>query len=128
MHDGYYVTSRNPQELFGFVFKDCRLTAGPEAKKCWLARIDTGRFPFSAAAFLNCRMGAHIPEAGWQVTGDDRSRLRFLEYRTTDLEGRPLDVSRRHPASRQLTAAEAAELADPNLVLTAKDQWKPGGS
>jgi pectin methylesterase-like acyl-CoA thioesterase len=125
MHDGYYVTSRNPADQFGFVFSKCKLTAAPGVKKNWLARIGTDRFPGSAVAFLSCRMGEHIPAAGWQVTGNDQAGLRFYEFQSTALDGKPLDVSQRHPASRQITAAEAAELADPNKVLAARDTWKP---
>jgi pectin methylesterase-like acyl-CoA thioesterase len=125
MHDGYYITSRNPADQFGFVFSRCKLTAAPGVKKNWLARIGTDRFPGSAVAFLNCQMGEHIPAAGWQVTGNDQAGLRFYEFQSTTLDGQPLDVSQRHPASRQITAAEAAELADPNKVLATRDTWKP---
>ncbi|MEY4388087.1 MAG: hypothetical protein RLY20_3370 [Verrucomicrobiota bacterium] len=125
MHDGYYVTSRNPADKFGFVFASCRLTAAPEVKKNWLARIGTDRFAGSAVAFINCAMGEHIPAAGWQISGTDTARLRFLEFNSTKLDGKLLDVSQRHPASRQLTAAEAAELGDANKVLAARDTWKP---
>ena len=125
MHDGYYVTSRNPADRFGFVFSRCKLTAAPEVKKNWLARIGTDRFPDSAIAFINCQMGPHIPAAGWQITGTDTARLRFLEFNSTALDGKPLDVSQRHAASRQLTADEAAELSDANRVLAARDAWRP---
>ena len=125
LHDGYYVTSRNPPDLFGFVFASCKLTAAPDVKKNWLARIETGRFPGSAVAFINCQMGTHIPPAGWQITGNDQSRLRFFEFQSTTADGKPVDVSQRHAASRQLTAAEAAELSDANKVLASRDTWKP---
>lgn len=125
MHDGYYVTSRNPLDQFGFVFSKCKLTAAPEVKKNWLARIETGRFPGSAVAFINCQMGAHIPAAGWQVAGNNQSRLRFYEYKSTSLEGAPLDVSQRHKASRQISGTEAEELSEPNKVLASHDAWKP---
>lgn len=125
MHDGYYVTSRNPQDKFGFVFANCKLTAAPDVKKNWLARIETGRFPDSAVAFINCQMGPHIPAAGWVVTGTNTNHLRFLEFNSTTPDGQPLDVSQRHTASRQLTAAEATELSDANKVLTSRDTWKP---
>jgi len=125
MHDGYYVTSRNPPDQFGFVFSNCQLTAAPGVKRNWLARIATDRFPGSAVAFLHCRMGDHIPAAGWQIRGEDQERLRFYEFESRTLEGQPLDVSERHPASRQITAAEAADLADPNKVLGATDAWQP---
>ena len=40
-HDGYIVQSRNPPGKPGYVFLNCKLTAGPEVKKSWLARIET---------------------------------------------------------------------------------------
>ncbi|HEU5071471.1 MAG TPA: pectinesterase family protein [Verrucomicrobiae bacterium] len=125
MHDGYYVTSRNPEDQFGFVFSHCRLTAAPDVKRNWLARIGTDRFPGSAVAFLNCQMAPHIPAAGWQIRGEDRAHLRLYEFNSTTLDGRPLDVSQRNPASRQLSRAEAAALSDPNQVLACQDHWKP---
>lgn len=125
VHDGYYVTSRNPPDQFGFVFSNCALTAAPDVKRNWLARIATDRFPGSAVAFLDCRMGGHIPAAGWLITGDEQGRLRFYEFNSTTLGGKPVDVSQRHPASRQLSASEAAELSDPNKVLAGQDDWKP---
>jgi len=125
LHDGYYVTSRNPLDQFGFVFANCKLTAAPDVKKNWLARISTDRFPGSAVAFINCQMGAHIPAAGWQITGTDTARLRFLEFNSTTLDGKPFDISQRHSTSRQITAAEAAELSDPNKVLASRDTWTP---
>ena len=125
LHDGYLVTSRNPADKFGFVFSNCTLTAAPGVKQNWLARIETGRFPDSAVAFINCRMGPHIPAIGWLVTGGDSSRLRFWEFNSTSLDGKPLDTGKRHAASRQLTAAEAAEWSDPNRVLAESDTWQP---
>jgi pectin methylesterase-like acyl-CoA thioesterase len=125
VHDGYYVTSRNPADQFGFVFANCKLTAAAGVKQNWLARIGTERFPDSAVAFLNCQLGAHIPAAGWLITGPAEHRLRFYEFNSRTLDGAPLDVSQRHPASRQLTSAEAAELADANRVLAARDTWRP---
>lgn len=70
-------------------------------------------------------MGPHVPPAGWLVTGTDVSGLRFGEFESTDLEGKPLDVSRRDRASRQLSPEEAAALADPARVLGGHDGWKP---
>jgi hypothetical protein len=68
-------------------------------------------------------VGPHISPEGWTVTGDaDTSGLRFLEYRSTDLSGALLNVSRRHPASRQLDATQAAALRDRANVLGG---WDP---
>jgi pectin methylesterase-like acyl-CoA thioesterase len=125
MHDGYCVTSRNPADQFGFVFSNCKLTAAPGVKQNWLARIESSRFPGSTVAFINCQMGPHIPAAGWLITGNDVGRLRFLEFNSTTLDGKPLDVNQRHPAARQLAPSEAAELSDLNKVLAARDTWPP---
>ncbi|MDQ3622489.1 MAG: pectinesterase family protein, partial [Verrucomicrobiota bacterium] len=108
LHDGYYVQARNAAGRTGYVFIDCRLTAAPGVQKCWLARIEADRFPASHVAFLNCRMGSHIPAAGWLVTGGHGSPLRFHEFQSTGPGGEPLDLSHRHPVSSRLDAAEAS--------------------
>lgn len=124
MHDGYIAQARNPASRAGYVFLDCRLTAAPEAKRVWLARIETGRFPASHVAFIRCAMGPHILPAGWQVTGPASERLRFEEFASTDLAGQPLDVSQRDTAGRQLTPEQAASAAAAK-ILTGNDGWNP---
>jgi pectin methylesterase-like acyl-CoA thioesterase len=115
MHDGYIVQARNPAGKQGYIFLDCKLTAGPETKSSWLARIEQNRFPASHVAFIRCQMGPHIPAAGWQVTGPDTSALRFEEFLSTDAGGKPLDVTQRLPSSRQLSKEDAAAyLSGPN--------------
>jgi Pectinesterase len=117
MRDGYVLQARNRPGKAGYVFVDCKFTAGPETKKSWLARIETGRFPASHIAFIRCEMGPHIPAAGWVVTGPGSPALRFEEYLSIDPAGKPLDVSQRHPQSRQLTAEQAAAQSDPVKFL-----------
>jgi pectin methylesterase-like acyl-CoA thioesterase len=126
VHNGYYVQARNPAERPGYVFFRCKLTAAPGVSKCLLARIDADRFPWSQAAFINCQMGAQVPPAGWEARGTNVSHLRFGEFHSTDAQGKAVDVSRRHPASRQLTEAEAVELSDPAKVLSYHHPWNPG--
>jgi len=106
LHDGYIVQARNDPGRAGYVFVDCKLTAAPEVKKCWLARIDTAHFPASHVSFIRCRMSPQILPAGWLVTGPRSATLRFEEFGSTDLEGHPLDVSRRDPAGKQLGVEE----------------------
>jgi polygalacturonase len=113
MHDGYIVQARNAASRDGYVFLDCKLTAAPEVKKCWLARIETARFPASHVSFIRCAMGPHILPAGWQLTGPASDALRFEEFASTDLEGNPLDTSKRDPASKQLTSEQAAAYTVP---------------
>ncbi len=118
MHDGYIVQTRNSAGKPGYVFLNCKLTAAPEVKRCWLARIETASFPGSHVAFIHCQMGAHIAAAGWQVTCPASTALRFAEFQSTDLAGHALDVTTRDPAARQLTEQEAAEQSAAAKALT----------
>ena len=59
-----YVTAAStlPGQAYGYVFKDCRLTAAPGVEKCYLGR------PWGAYAktvFIHCELGGHILPEGW---------------------------------------------------------------
>jgi pectin methylesterase-like acyl-CoA thioesterase len=125
VHNGYYLQARNPAERPGYVFFKCKLTAAPGVQRCLLARIDSDRFPFSQAAFIDCQIGAQVPPVGWEAKGTNVSHLRFGEFHSTDPEGRPVNVSRRHPASRQLSKPEATALSDPAKALSYLRPWNP---
>ncbi len=129
LHSGYYLQSRNSGERLGYIFHDCRLTSAPGVDKVYLARIDAARFPYSQAAFIDCSMGPHILPVGWQVTGTTNyTNLRFQEFNSTDLAGKPLDLTQRHPAARELSPTEAAALSDPAKVFTGQNAWNPAST
>jgi len=122
---GYVTQVRNDQDHFGDVFVDCRLTKAPGAADAVLSRIEAGRFPHSQVAWINCRMDDHIGAQGWQITPGTNAAgtPRFWEYHSTDLTGTNLvDVSRRLPLSKQLTAEEAAQMRDAHHVF---GDWTP---
>jgi hypothetical protein len=125
VHSGYYVQARNPENP-GYVFVQCKLTASPGVERCLLARIDADRFPCSQVTFIDCQMGSQVPPVGWEARGTNLSHLRFQEFHSTDLQGKPLDVSHRLPASRQLSQRQANTLSDPAKVLSCPDAWDPG--
>jgi len=135
LHGGYFVQARNAPTRPGYIFSRCKLTCADETKKCWLGRIDPVAFPASQVAYLHCLMGPGIPPEGWLLDapkGQPKTtpvlpgpQLQFEEYRTLDLDGKPLDISHRLPGSKQLTDAEAASLSDPAQVLAGPDQWNP---
>ena len=125
LHNGYYLQSRNPAGTPGYVFLNCKLGASAEVTRCWLARIDAERFPSSSVIFINCTMGTWVPTAGWDIQGTNTSGLGFSEFRSKDASGKPVDVSRRHPASRQLSESEAMRFSDPSLILSLHDDWNP---
>jgi len=122
---GVIVQARNGADSHGYVFVDSRLTSDPNLGGTTLARIDASVYPNSEVAYIDCQLGPHITAEGWTVTGDaPTTGLRFLEFGSTDLSGRRLDVSQRHPASRQLDAVEASAFRDRASVLGG---WDPGG-
>jgi pectin methylesterase-like acyl-CoA thioesterase len=121
---GYVVQSRNPPGSYGYVFVDSRSSADPELTGTFLARIDANEYPGSNVAFVNCKFGTHIAPAGFLVTPANAqvtSELRFWEYQSSDLDGHPLNVAARAPASRQLREEEARELRDRAKILG----WDP---
>jgi len=124
VYNGYLVQSRNGADALGYVFVDCRLTGTPNIERYVLARIEPVRFPHSHVAFIDCAMGPHILPVGWQLdkapgasAPGPAPHIRFLEYHSVDLAGKPLDVRGRLPASRQISADEAVDLRSVGRVL-----------
>jgi hypothetical protein len=140
---GPYMWIRNTEANHGNVFVDCifktrtdataRLrgvapTAGTASTtrpgaQAVLARLPNNRginYPYAEAVLINCRL-KDIPPAGWGPIEDDTTHLHLWEYNSTDLDGRPIDTSQRHPASRQLTTPQDAEIVasykNPAFVL-----------
>ena len=70
-------------------------------------------------------MGPQVPVQGWDAKGTNTSHLKFEEFHSTDLMGRPLDVTQRVSCSKQLSEDEAVKLSDPKIVLSKFDLWDP---
>jgi pectin methylesterase-like acyl-CoA thioesterase len=120
---GWDVQARNPATTYGYVFVDSKLTADSGITGQGLARIDASVYPASHVAYINCQVGSHISPAGWTITGTtDFSQLRFWEYQSVDPSGNPINVSQRAAGSTQITAAQAAMMRDPTVVLAG---WQP---
>jgi hypothetical protein len=120
---GAVVQARNAASAYGYVFVDSTLTADSGVTGQVLGRIDVSAFPGSHVAYVNCTMGSFVAPAGWTITGGTPgSQLRFWEYESVDPTGRAIDVSRRVAGSTQISAAEAASMRDPTVVLGG---WQP---
>jgi hypothetical protein len=129
---------RNTEKNHGNVFVDCtfkaiaprraaRAGAPPRAAPV-LARLPTNHglnYPYAESVLINCTLEG-VAAAGWGPVGGDTSHMRLLEFNSTDAEGKPVDVTERHSASRQLTvtkdAREIRDYEDPALVLGG---WRP---
>jgi len=69
-----------------------------------LARLPNNHglnYPYAEAVLINCHLNG-IPPVGWGPIDDDTSHIHFWEFNSTDVDGRPLEVTQRHPVSKQL--------------------------
>ncbi len=126
---GPYMWIRNTSANHGNVFVNCIFrTRGNQETVLARAPTNGGKnYPYAEAVLIDCALSGIAP-AGWGEIGGDTSNIRYWEYNSTSLsDGKPVDVSRRHPASRQLTmekdAATIADYRNPAYVLGG---WTPG--
>jgi pectinesterase len=146
---GPMTWTRTPQGSHGNVFVDSKLIALDEPLPWTVTATDAGmrpksvfarlprnspgssapNFPYAEMVLIDTRTGGVSPE-GWgpveEPPGFDRSNVRFWEFNTMDLDGRPIDVSRRHEIAKQLKlpedAATIANYRSPEFVLGG---WTP---
>jgi len=124
----YYTQVRNPPTNHGYVYSQCTFDGGPGVTGNFLTRIAPARFSASEVVLLDCTLTHAVGPAAWQLQGvGDTSRLHFWEFNSRDADGKPVDVSQRHGASRQLReptdAATIASYRDPAFVLGGG--WNP---
>jgi pectinesterase len=123
-----YMWTRNTSANHGNVFLNCRFkTLGDGVTE--IARAPTNRgtsYPNAEVVLINCAL-AGISPVGWGTVGGDTSDVHYWEYNSTNVgDGTPVDVSQRHPVSRQLTkekdATVIANYSNPTWVLGG---WTP---
>ncbi len=104
-YGGPYMWIRNTSANHGNIFVNCKFMT-LEGKETVLARAPTNggkNYPYCEAVLINCQL-AGISPVGWGPIGGDTSNVHYWEYNSTNISnGKPADISLRHPASRQLT-------------------------
>ena len=82
-----YVTAASTLEgqKYGYVFKNCKLTAAPGVTKCYLGRPWGA---FAKTVFIGCELGGHIVPEGWhdwEKEGKPNTRKNsfYAEYGST---------------------------------------------
>jgi pectinesterase len=120
--DGYITAaSTSEASTYGYVFLDCKITAGPAvAQGFYLGRPWR---PFAATVFLRCELPAPLRPEGWHNWGNPTNELttRYAEYKSVGAGANPAG---RVKWARQLTD-EAAKMMTVEGVLRGTDGWNP---
>ena len=123
-----YVTAASTLkgQKYGYVFRDCVLTADPGVTKCYLGR------PWGAYAktvFIHCKIGSHILPEGWhdwekEGKPDTKKNSYYAEYQSY---GPGSNTDGRVKWSHQLTDKEAAEYTLSKVMYQEEDGilWNP---
>lgn len=98
---------------FGFVFKNCKITAAAGVDKVFLGRPWRG---FAKVAYLDCEMGSFIRSEGWDNWSktENEKTARFAEYNNT---GKGASVSGRVLWSLKLSEKEAAQYTPEHIFI-----------
>jgi len=132
--NAYYTQIRNPATNHGYVYLHCTFDGTPGIMGDYLSRIGTAQFPNSEVALIDCQMTSSVGPVAWLLQGRPGAsgavpagNVHFWEYNSHDTAGKPVDVSRRLPGSRQLAQPADAELianyGNPSFVLG--HDWNP---
>jgi pectinesterase len=102
---GPHMWIRNTRANHGNVFLNCKFRMIGTGQTV-IARTNDNHgkgYPYAEAVLLNCALEGIRPE-GWGIQGKATAHIHYWEYNSVNLsDGKPVDVSRRHPVSRQLT-------------------------
>lgn len=100
-----YATAASTENgtTYGFVFKNCKLTADEKVTKAYLGRPWR---PYAKTVYLYCEIGGHILPEGWSAwsKSDAPTNNFYAEYKCT---GEGYQPKNRVPWSHQLKDAEA---------------------
>lgn len=119
-----YITaaSTTREQMFGYVFLNCKLTANEEATRVYLGRPWR---PFAKTVFIDTEMGSHVANEGWDPwKGDnmfpEKEKTAFYaEYNST---GPGASAGTRVAWAKQLTAQEREKYTIENIF----SGWVPG--
>ena len=122
-----YVTAASTLQgqKYGYVFKNCRLTADPGIDKCYLGR------PWGAYAktvFIDCELGAHILPEGWhdwekEGKPDTKKNSYYAEYHNYGPGASGFRVNWAH----EMTAGQVADHSFEKVMYQKQDGivWNP---
>lgn len=119
--NSYITAASTPENVeFGYVFKNCKLTAAPGVTKVYLGRPWR---PYASTTFLNCEFGSHIRPEGWDNwrNKENEKTARYAEFGNT---GEGAATPGRVKWAKQLTSKEALRYTIEN-IFTDSSNWYP---
>lgn len=111
--DSYITAASTPKDTtYGYVFKNCKLTADKNATKVYLGRPWR---PYAKTVFINCEMGKHILPEGWHNWSKPEAEISsfYAEYNCT---GEGFQPKTRVAWSHQLKSSEAKKYTIENIL------------
>jgi pectin methylesterase-like acyl-CoA thioesterase len=129
----YYCQIRNPATNHGFVYHQCVFDGPDDVTGMYLNRIAPAAFPHSEVVLMDCVVGPAVSPVAWLLNGargttapSAAPNVHFWEYNSHDVDGKPVDVSKRLDVSRQLKSPDDDQLianyGKPSFVLG--DGWE----
>jgi len=116
-----YVTAASTPEGvdYGFVFKNCKLTAEASANAVYLGR--PWRI-YAKTVFINCELGKQIKPEGWENWSkpDAEKNAFYAEYNNS---GEGFQPNKRVSWSHQLTKTEADQYSIENILKDTAVKW-----
>jgi len=117
--NSYLTAASTPEnQSFGFVFKDCKLTAASDVTKVYLGRPWR---KYAKVVYLNCWLGDHIRPKGWDNWSDPANEKTafYAEYNSGGPGAAP---QKRVDWSHQLTKQQAKKYSLQNIF----GSWQTG--
>ncbi|MBP4137006.1 pectate lyase [Flavobacterium geliluteum] len=116
-----FITAASTPEgtEFGFVFKDCKITANPLATAVYLGR--PWRI-YAKTVFINCELGKQIKPEGWENWSkpDAEKNAFYAEY---SCKGEGFQPTKRVAWSHQLSKKEADNYTIENILKEDVTNW-----
>jgi pectinesterase len=122
--DSYITAASTPKDTaFGYVLKNCKLTADEGVTKVYLGRPWR---PFAKTVYINCEMGKHILPEGWHNWSKPEAEISsyYAEYKCS---GKGFQPKNRVLWSHQLSDSEAKNYTIEKILdsdsTAANKQW-----
>ncbi|MCH4551690.1 pectinesterase family protein [Aestuariibaculum lutulentum] len=117
--NSYITAASTPKgQNYGYVFKNCNLTADSNVTEVYLGR--PWRF-YAKTVFINCKMGKHIRAEGWHNWKKAEAE-KFSFYAEYNCSGEGYKPESRVPWSHQLKKSQAKKYTKEN-ILKSTTKW-----